>query len=221
MELEPGSYTILWVYSKQIFESYPQTKNFRLKIKNILVEGVDATQTECKKCDKTSTTIRCKSCPENYYFDESRVNYGNYINILDVLIIFTIILFLKIFNILFSKISCIQCPDNTYSEKNSIGYSSCKSKRLCNIADADYFEENYFLNRDLKFYYEANYKLNPLSNCDSSKLNELEAEFRTYPTLYSPTGFDNCKDGLCLKKYNISDFSKFVCTPCDENKYKY
>jgi len=72
-DLEPGSYTILWVYTKQILESYPETKNFNLKIKDILIEGMDQETTECIKCDKNSTTLRCKECVENTYFDENKV----------------------------------------------------------------------------------------------------------------------------------------------------
>lgn len=71
--MEPGSYTFLWVYSKQIFESYPETKNFKLRIRSIKIEGLDDTPTDCLKCDKNSTTTRCKQCPENTYFDESKV----------------------------------------------------------------------------------------------------------------------------------------------------
>jgi len=76
--LEAGSYTFLWVYSKQILENYPETKNFRLKIKSIEIEGLDTTPTQCIKCDKNSTTIRCKQCPENTYFDQFKVKKFNF-----------------------------------------------------------------------------------------------------------------------------------------------
>jgi len=65
----------LWVYSKQILDSYPETRDFSLKIRSIEIDGVENTPTECIKCNSNSTTTRCKECPENTYFDESKVKY--------------------------------------------------------------------------------------------------------------------------------------------------
>ncbi len=48
-----------------------------MKIKSIEIDGLDNTPTECVKCDKNSTTTRCKQCPENTYFDEAKVNLIN------------------------------------------------------------------------------------------------------------------------------------------------
>ena len=83
IELEPGAYTFLWVYSRQVIENYPETKNFRMRIKSIEIDGIDTAETQCTKCEENSSSTRCRNCQENYYFDELTVKKFLYINILE------------------------------------------------------------------------------------------------------------------------------------------
>lgn len=117
------------------------------------------------------------------------------------------------------KITCVNCPENTQSEQNSIGISSCKSKRQCAIQDADYFEQNYFLiQKDNQNYLESVFKLNPLSDCDKTKAADLENQIKSRSNILSKSDKAFCKEGLCVKNFNNTNENKYICAPCDNNK---
>ena len=107
---------------------------------------------------------------------------------------------------------------NTFSEENSIGLKSCKSKRLCGLSDTDYFEEPYLVQENNKYNFEYKFKLNPLSICDKTNLNSLEKEFTNYPDKIVSNDFEQCNMGLCLENYNQTESKKFICTPCKNQK---
>ncbi len=116
--------------------------------------------------------------------------------------------------------SCLNCPENTYSEKNSIGSTSCISKRPCIINDAEYIEDNYFSKENEIYNLATQFKLNPLSDCDKSKLSEFNKILSNYnyqKNIISEK-FDFCKEGLCINNLNNENQNNYTCSPCEENK---
>ena len=86
LELDKGHHNFIIDFRRQNNFSSIQSNNSRAYIEYINVEGINFSQTRCKKCIEGTSeegSDRCLFCNENFYYNEEtviiQINYSYYV----------------------------------------------------------------------------------------------------------------------------------------------
>jgi hypothetical protein len=201
-ELSPGFHTFLWQYSKRVENSDDISKLYA-KIEYIEIEGVHSADYECKKCIKSSSLEGSSQCE----FCQANFYFDESLD------------------------KCVKCPEDTYSDHNSVGMSSCKKKAQCLASDYSFTRtEGCFKNNTEIIHYSWNSpkicsslsnsvllpaeKFVHCSKCTSGQFLQEEPDNKKTVCQFCPSGYyselpqsSKCKkcDGYTPKRLLINE----------------